>query len=92
MVKADNGFPRKLAYLLHYDYDHIKSTSPVDCWYGVGHYSKPYLNFLYAEAFERPKAKIGQLPGIFIKSLSNFVAAHIIPTDVKKSHTTQYLK
>ncbi len=32
MGKADNGFPGKSAHPLHY-YP-IKSTSPIDCWYG----------------------------------------------------------
>ncbi len=49
-VKADKGFPRKSAYLLHYN--NIKGTSSKDCWHGVGHYSKPYLEFLNADAFE----------------------------------------
>ncbi len=31
--KVDNGFPRKSAYPLHYN--HIKGTSPIDCWYGL---------------------------------------------------------
>ena len=47
--KADNGFPRKSAYPLHYN--HIKDTSPIDCWY----YSKPYLEFLNVDAFESAK-------------------------------------
>ncbi len=34
--KADNGFPRKSAYPLHYH--HIKGTFPID-------YSKPYFEF-----------------------------------------------
>ncbi len=31
-IKADNGFPGKAAYPLHYY--HIKGPSPIDCWYG----------------------------------------------------------
>ncbi len=87
MVKADNRFHRKLAYLLHYD--HIKSTSPIHCWYVVGHCSKPYLEFLYAECFEWPTAKGRPIAWNLQTAFKIFVTAHIIPTDVKKSHTTQ---
>ncbi len=60
MVKADNGFPRKSAYPLPVGL----GTSMTRDMSGFSklihyssHYSKPYLEFLNAEAFEKAKGK-----------------------------------